>query len=298
MLPRDDPRPPLDCDPGADAMRDNLILLSAAMVGGLVTMASAQAQQRPGWVDPPARTDMPKAEAPRTEGPKATETSKADALRSVPANAKEAAKGEAAQGPRAVTARQSGESGFGDRMVRRRLSETPAMSRRGRSAASPHRVIAPAPAVDDSRFVDWAGRAQQLTFEYVDSISAPNAVTLAAAPRFYAQRVRRFGKVEGLEAVMADKRRFNQRWPDRRYAIRSGTTQTACNAAQMSCVVRTTLDYRAQNPARGARSQGVAELVLEISFTADRPLIVSESSRVLSRAASASLVDARAKPGA
>jgi hypothetical protein len=47
--------------------------------------------------------------------------------------------------------------------------------------------------------------------------------------------------------------------------------------------VRAIVDFRAVNPARGVASKGASELVLEVSFAGQRPVIVAESGRVLYR---------------
>jgi hypothetical protein len=171
--------------------------------------------------------------------------------------------------------------------VRRRepRDERPVDRDDGRRLARTPPVAAPpiASEASDPRYAGWASAAQRLALDYLDSVSGPEAASMATARRFYAEGVRRFGRTVPLAAVVAEKRNFAQRWPERRYEAQSGATRTACSAASASCLVRTVYDYRADAPARGARSQGTAELILEISFAGARPLIVSESSRVLRR---------------
>ena len=109
------------------------------------------------------------------------------------------------------------------------------------------------------------------TLDYLDNVSAPNAESLARAQNFYASHVRRFGRTETLRlpALPADKRRFAQRWPERRYAAQPGC-DPAPRATRLlrTCIAASTFDYRAQNPARGTRSQAVsASWVRRISFS-------------------------------
>ena len=283
---------PVDRDPAEDAMRDHLIPVSAAVIAGSLTFGSALAETRPGWVDPPAKPAAAQVQ-PSTEpvkpAPPATaeQPSQASAPKAASRTEPEPAVGPSRSSAAKISARQAAtgsEPRRSIRMVPRRLADTP--------AAGPGAVA------DDPRFPEWAGRAQRLTLDYLDNVSAPNAESLAGARNFYGPRVRRFGKVESLAAVLADKRRFAARWPERRYAAQPGAIRTSCNAAVKVCIVRATFDYRTQNPARGARSQGIGELVLEISFAEARPVIVAESGRVLRRSLSATVVDARAKPGA
>ncbi|KQT77850.1 hypothetical protein [Methylobacterium sp. Leaf466] len=260
-------------------MRDRLMFASAVLVAGGLAVAPAVAQT--GWVDPPTKVQgQPAAEAPTPVAPPAPQ----------PSAEPRAAARTAEPSPAAVTespARPRREARRPVRPGQDRLVFTP-----------PAAAAAPGPGVDDPRFPAWAGKAQRLTLDYLDSVSASNEASLAEAPRFYAPQVRRFGRTVSLTAVIADKRRFASRWPERRYAAQPGAIRTSCNAAMKVCIVQATYDYSARNPARGTRTQGVGELVLEISFADDRPVIVSESGRVLRRAASASLVDARTKAGA
>jgi hypothetical protein len=246
-------------------------LASLILAGACLSLSNAHAQQRPGWVDPPAKP--------------AAEPERAPPVAAAPKEAPTAAKPPSPSEPSADLA--EGRPTPSARTPRRRetVREERAVERDdGRRLARTPPLAPPAAAeAFDPRYTDWAAAAQRLTFDYLDSVSGPDAASLATARRFYAERVRRFGRVVPLSAVVAEKRNFVQRWPERRYEAQGGTTRTACSAAAASCIVRTIYDYRADAPARGARSQGTAELVLEISFAGERPLIVAESSRVLRR---------------
>lgn len=245
-------------------------LASLILAGAYLSLGPASAQQRSGWVDPPAKPSAAPAEPQRTApAPEAPKESPAAAR---PAEPREtpATVAEGRPTPSARTLRRR-ETIREERDDGRRLARTPPVAAPTASEAS------------DPRYAGWASAAQRLTLDYLDSVSGPDSASIATARRFYAERVRRFGRTVPLAAVVAEKRNFAQRWPERRYEAQAGATRTACSAAAASCLVRTIYDYRADAPARGARSQGTAELVLEISFAGERPLIVSESSRVLRR---------------
>lgn len=272
--------------------------LRSALALGLILAATgaARAQPRPAWVDPPAKaaagTPAPKAEPQ----PQAQRPSSPDAARPGTDTASGADRDPKPDAmPDAKPARTAGETAPD--------AEREAMAGPGRSAAREHRrrrtarrpappraTLAVAPeragaAALDPRFDDWAGRARDLADAYLAAFSGPNGAMVSGASRFYGERLRFHGRMTTFAALLDEKRRFAQRWPERRYEPHD--TRTACNAAQQSCIVRTLVDFRAGNPARGARSQGVAELVLEVSFAGGRPVIVSESSRVLRRGATA-----------
>ena len=232
------------------------LLLSSACATGV-----ALAQQGSNWIDPPAKSDKPSAGSER---------------------AKPAAK----PAERAETEAASGS--------RRSMAVAPARRERARELSSARTARSYRPALPatapvaraepDPRFSDWAVAAQRLSLDYLASVSAPNGAMLAAAPRFYDKRVVFYGRPLSVGGLMAEKQRFAQRWPERRYEAQ-GAPQVACDGPSATCVVRTIHDFTAISPARGARSRGVAELILTVSFASGRPVIVSETSRVLSRGA-------------
>ncbi len=245
-------------------MRPVLALTVSSLTLLLLACTAARAEPASGWVDPPAKSQAtgpdatkPKATEPAVDAATATETTAEPGV----ANNREAA------GHRGTER--------AERRERRRD--------RGRMAVSSE-IDTTAP---DPRFGGWAAQAQQLAVGYLDSVSAPNGAMLAAAPRFYGSRVRFHGRTMSIGALVAEKRRFVRRWPERRYTPQDGTMRTACNAADAVCVVRTVIGFSAANPARGARSEGLSELSLTVSFAEGRPVIVSESSRVLRRGSAA-----------
>jgi len=85
--------------------------------------------------------------------------------------------------------------------------------------------------------------------------------------------------------VVAEKRRFAERWPDRTYRYRPGTTQVACEAHRENCTVWSIFDFSARDPNNGRRSLGIGDHELVVSFSGSKPVIVSETSRVLRRGA-------------
>ena len=272
-------------------------LRSALALGLILAAGAARAEPRPAWVDPPTKAApgtpaaplAPKAEpppapaepaaaaAPAPVAPVTQEAAKpaGNASSPVPAFAETERDGAAMGGPS-----RRGERPRIRRRAAQRLSDTPAANA---LTVAPRIPAAPREATADPRFSGWAGQAQGLTEDYLAAFSGSNGAMVSGASRFYGERLRFHGRMTTLAALLAEKRRFAQRWPERRYEPRD--TRTACNAALQSCIVRTLVDFRAGSPARGARSQGVAELVLEVSFAGGRPVIVSESSRVLRRGA-------------
>jgi hypothetical protein len=125
--------------------------------------------------------------------------------------------------------------------------------------------------------------ARDLAFKYLDLWSAPKQVTLASALSFYAPIVTFHGQRRTLASVVAEKRRFAQRWPNRTYRHRPETTQVHCEDDALRCTVRSSFDFTAATTQLDRSSLGIGEHELVVSFTRNRPVIVSEDSRVIIR---------------
>jgi hypothetical protein len=128
-----------------------------------------------------------------------------------------------------------------------------------------------------------AQAARHFAFTYLELWSAPNRVTLASASSFYGPTVRFHGRVRTRGSVLAEKRQFVQRWPDRTYRYRPETTQVACETSGARCTVRSIFDFAAAHSGQGRRSRGMGDHELVVSFASGRPVIESETSRVLRR---------------
>jgi hypothetical protein len=126
-----------------------------------------------------------------------------------------------------------------------------------------------------------AQAAQALAVDYLDLWSAPNRLTLATASSFYGPTVTFHGRERTIGSVLAEKRRFAERWPQRTYQYRPETTMVACESDRARCTVWAIFDFSAASPGRGQRSLGIGEHELVVSLSSGRPVIVSETSRVL-----------------
>lgn len=254
---------------------------SAVLAGLGLTALLSPAALAQGWVDPPNRaaqgpaaTSAAPAPAPASPAPKFAPAPRAEAPKAqhrAPRRVAEEAQRPARSGIHAATAAR--------RAARLARSERPL----------PVQIPAPAPvAVSDGQMRDWALASQRLARDYLASISGPNGATLAAAPGFYGSQVVFHGRSMSVASLMSEKRRFVQRWPERRYRPRSDSLRTACNAGLAVCQVRATVDFSAFSPDRGVRSQGTVDLELAVSLAGARPVIIAENSRVVRRDAVAS----------
>jgi hypothetical protein len=149
----------------------------------------------------------------------------------------------------------------------------------------------PVDIVEPPLTTDWARTgatasaqaARHFAFTYLASWSAPNQVTLASASSFYGPTVKYHGRMRTRGSVLAEKRQFAQRWPDRTYRYRPETTQVACETSEARCTVRSIFDFAAANSRQGRRSRGIGDHELVVSFASGNPVIASETSRVLRR---------------
>ena len=89
----------------------------------------------------------------------------------------------------------------------------------------------------------------------------------------------------GLRFLSVDlsEREARQPEPEQSYTVRPDTLRTACAPASETCTVHAVFDFIAVNPARGRRSTGSATLELVVDVSGPRPVIVAETSRIVSR---------------
>jgi hypothetical protein len=160
-------------------------------------------------------------------------------------------------------------------------------------AAQPTRESAPAPPVTMNEVVQRSlparrvstreEDARKLAQNYLRVWSLSNDQTIRTTPHFYGPEVRFHGRSMSMAALLAEKRRFVQRWPNRQYRYQPGAMGVSCNSAGTSCSVRSTFAFDASNAKLGRRSRGVGAHELVVNFAGNRPVIVSENSRVLGR---------------
>ncbi|MDP4006021.1 hypothetical protein [Methylobacterium sp. NEAU K] len=249
------------------------LLLPIALAGG----ASAQTS----WVDPPPR---PAVAAPAKESMKAAAQGQAQGQITDPAKqqtgpARQAAGTEPADDalPKAASTRAAGPKRAAA------LERPPVRETLRRRGSHPHRLaetpaaVGPMPVATPS--AERAAAARALAASYLATVSGSGDTMVGATPRFYGTRVRFYGRPVTQAGLLAEKRSFVQRWPERRYEPRA--IRTACDSE--TCTIHTIVDFRTASPDRGTVSTGAAELILEVSFSGARPVIVGETGRVLRR---------------
>jgi DnaJ-domain-containing protein 1 len=101
---------------------------------------------------------------------------------------------------------------------------------------------------------ELAGRAQLFVNAVISKWSGTNPDGLAGFDALYAAEIDYFGKRLTRAAVLADKRRFAKRWPERIYKVQSSYAE--CNASE--CVVDGSVEWETRSPARKAMASGIA----------------------------------------
>jgi hypothetical protein len=134
---------------------------------------------------------------------------------------------------------------------------------------------------------------EQRTANYISSImtswSGSNAHAAAALQQIYGTEVTYYGKLLTREDVLADKQKFIELWPHRKYMIRHPSVVTSCtNPCQDCkpiCTVTGTVDWVASN-ANNAKSQGSAQFEYRVQWSdQEMPTIIHETSKVIERTA-------------
>jgi hypothetical protein len=126
--------------------------------------------------------------------------------------------------------------------------------------------------------------ARDLAFSYLELWSAPEQVTVASASSIYRRTVRFHGRTRSLASIVAEKRRFAARWPNRVYRHRPETTQVVCEDGGQRCTVRSSFDFRASNTRKNRVAAGLGEHELLVTFSdSGKALIEAENSWVVIR---------------
>jgi hypothetical protein len=126
-------------------------------------------------------------------------------------------------------------------------------------------------------------RARAFIEDYMRRSAGDVSEALGYARRLFVGEVGYYGKHLDAEQVLADKRRYFQRWPQRQYRLKPETLRVACDETRATCRIAGELEFRAADPATARVSSGTASYDLRVVFTAAGPRIIEENGRMLSR---------------
>jgi hypothetical protein len=125
-----------------------------------------------------------------------------------------------------------------------------------------------------------SGRATSLVLALAARWSEPNAEMLGTLDELYVDKVFYHGKVTPRQAVVLEKRRFAERWPQRSYKVRPHSITASCNAASEMCRVQGVMERELANPATNAKSRDVATFDFSIARSGEALKIAAETSSV------------------
>jgi hypothetical protein len=125
------------------------------------------------------------------------------------------------------------------------------------------------------------GQLASRTRSYLHTWSTNTSAALAEVPRIYAPRVNFYGRILNHGSLVREKAQFARRWPVRRYSLRPNTVRVHCDEQARQCLLRAVIDWRAESPARRAKSGGSATFLQGFELTASRPLVIREGGAVL-----------------
>jgi curved DNA-binding protein CbpA len=109
--------------------------------------------------------------------------------------------------------------------------------------------------------------------------SSINTIDLVSLANAYADEVVYYGSVKSIQAVLLDKRRLMERWPERVYQVRSERIAVQCAANR--CRVHGLVDWKVRSEPRAAFAKGLSRFDYEIVPRDDAFAIVREESSVV-----------------
>jgi hypothetical protein len=130
-----------------------------------------------------------------------------------------------------------------------------------------------------SRGEDLAADAKSFVSALTSKWSDTNAAALGGLAALYAAQVDYFGKRLSRDRVLANKRRFFERWPERTYKIQSSYEQ--CSASE--CLVEGYVQWETRSPARKARASGLADFRFVLMPSGPAFVIRAEGGNVIQR---------------
>jgi hypothetical protein len=125
------------------------------------------------------------------------------------------------------------------------------------------------------------GRAVSFVSAIVSAWSSAKVINLASLIGGYADEVLYYGRRISRQAVLLDKRRLLEWWPERAYDVHLDSITVQCVANV--CKVVGLTDWQTSSVARAAAASGIARFEYEITFSGDAFSILSESSAVVKR---------------
>jgi len=126
-------------------------------------------------------------------------------------------------------------------------------------------------------------RAADFASFYWAHIANENEEAIQFLSSAYTDSVDYYGRRTAKQTVIAEKRRFVQRWPERNYRPRSNDTSITCEAQNQQCTIQGIADFAAKNAARGKQERGSFHYTITVKLVDGSFRIVAENSNVVDR---------------
>jgi hypothetical protein len=128
---------------------------------------------------------------------------------------------------------------------------------------------------------DVASRAASFVAAINSKWSGTNAGGLDWLNTLYAQEVDFYGKRLTRQAVIAEKRRFSERWPERDYSIQTNSMKSQCSSSE--CIVTGNVQWETRSIARGATASGLATFTYFLVPSGSTFVVKGENGGVIQR---------------
>jgi uncharacterized caspase-like protein len=126
-----------------------------------------------------------------------------------------------------------------------------------------------------------AAEARSFVARLHSVMAESDAAALAVVRSVYSEPANFYGKLTAPGTVLAEKRRFLERWPVRRYVPRPGATTATCDSASSRCQVTGIVDYEVLDPIRGTHTVGSSTFEYDMRLLASRVVILREDGKVI-----------------
>jgi curved DNA-binding protein CbpA len=124
-------------------------------------------------------------------------------------------------------------------------------------------------------------RAASFVSARVTGLSSAGNVNLLSHANAYADEVVYNGSRKSKQAIVREKRRMLELWPERSYVVRADSLTVRCAASV--CTVDGLVDWQTRNLARAMSVSGTSRFEFEVAFARGSFRILSESSTELRR---------------
>lgn len=114
---------------------------------------------------------------------------------------------------------------------------------------------------------------------YMERWSAPNPEALAFMDSVFLDKAEYFNRTLSHSALMQAKRRFADRWPMRRFTVRTDALSASCDQRHL-CTVWGLVDWLCRSPERQAQATGTSVFAFQVQ---DGQVVLDEDGFVIAR---------------